>query len=48
MYGLRILEFIQKPGEAVYLPHGVVHAVLNIEDNVAITENFLFVDALPG
>ena len=30
------------------MPHGLVHAVLNIDDTVAITENYLFVDALPG
>ena len=42
------MEFVQRPGEALYLPHGRVHAVLNIRDNVAVTENFLFVDALPG
>ncbi len=38
---------MQGPGEAVYLPHGLAHSVLNIRDNVAVTENFLFVDALP-
>ena len=30
------------------MPHGLVHAVLNVDDTVAITENYLFVDALPG
>ena len=48
MYGSKPIEFVQGPGEAIYLPHGVAHSVLNLEDNVAVTENFLFVDALPG
>ena len=43
-----MLEFLQAPGEALYLPHGLVHSVLNVKDNVAVTENYLFVDALPG
>ncbi len=41
------MEFVQSAGEAVYLPHGVAHSVLNLRDNVAVTENFLFVDGLP-
>lgn len=47
MYGSKPLEFVQAPGEAVYLPHGLAHSVLNLRDNVAVTENFLFVDGLP-
>ena len=47
IYGSRPLEFVQGPGEAIYLPHGLGHSVLNVRDNVAVTENFLFVDALP-
>ena len=38
---------MQGPGESIYLPHGLAHTVLNLRDNVAVTENFLFVDALP-
>jgi len=48
VYGNKPWEFVQGPGEAVYLPHGLAHTVLNVRDNVAVTENFLFVDALPG
>ncbi len=47
MYGSKPVEFVQSAGEAVYLPHGVAHSVLNLRDNVAVTENFLFVDGLP-
>ena len=48
MYGRTLIEGIQKPGEAIYIPHGLTHSVLNIRDNVAVTENHLFVDSLPG
>ena len=47
-YGKTLWEGIQHPKEAIYMPHGLVHAVLNVDDTVAITENYLFVDALPG
>ena len=47
-YGKTLWEGIQYPKEAIYMPHGLVHAVLNVDDTVAITENYLFVDALPG
>ena len=46
--GEPILQAVQQPGEAIYLPFGVPHTILNIEDNVAVTENHLFVDAVPG
>ena len=48
MYGQTLIEFVQGPGEVIFLPHGLTHAVLNIHDNVAYTENFLYVSALPG
>ena len=48
IYGQRLVEGIQGPGEAIFLPHGRVHSVLNIRDNVAVTENHLFVEGLPG
>jgi len=47
-YGNRLQEGIQRAGESIYLPHGRTHSVLNLQDNVAITKNQLFVDALPG
>jgi len=46
--GEPILQAVQQPGEAIYLPFGVPHTILNIEDNVAVTENHLFVDAVPA
>ncbi|XP_059079459.1 uncharacterized protein LOC131877717 [Tigriopus californicus] len=45
-YGKRIIETVQKPGEIIYVPHGMGHAVLNIDENLSITENFLHVGAM--
>eukprot|EP00043_Microstomoeca_roanoka_P014849 m.148008 g.148008 ORF g.148008 m.148008 type:complete len:383 (-) comp16124_c3_seq6:147-1295(-) len=34
------IEFIQEPGDIVYMPGGWHHVVLNITDTVAVTQNF--------
>ena len=46
--GKYVMQAVQKAGEAIYLPYGTPHTVHNLEDNVAFTENYLFVDAVPG
>jgi len=45
-YGTYVREFIQGPGETLYIPGNLAHAIMNINDNVSITENFFLVDSL--
>jgi len=46
-YGKNVLEFVQEPGDVLYLPTGMPHSIFNIDDNVALTENYLFPDGIP-
>ena len=48
MYGQKLLDIVQGPGEVLFLPQGLTHAILNLEDNVAYTENYLYIGGLPG
>ena len=45
-YGSTVVEFVQGPGETIYMPGNLAHAIMNIEDNISVTENYFLVDSL--
>ena len=38
---VRCYEFIQQPGEIIFVPSNWYHAVFNVQDSIAITQNFI-------
>ena len=45
-YGHPVQEFIQGPGDTLYIPANRAHAILNIEENISVTENYFLEDSL--
>merc|ERR1719158_2559075 len=45
-YGNKLKEFLQGPGETIYMPGHLAHAVMNIDENLSVTENLFLPDSL--
>ena len=45
-YGRTVSQFLQRPGDTLYLPPRTAHAILNLEENISVTENYFLADSL--
>lgn len=45
-YGKTVQEVLQGPGDTIYIPSRSAHAVLNLDWNLAVTENIMTVESL--
>ena len=45
-YGRSVSQFLQRPGDTLYLPPRMAHAILNLEENISVTENYFLADSL--
>lgn len=45
-YGKKVQVVIQKPGDIIYVPSTMGHIVLNIDETVSVTENFLSIASI--
>jgi hypothetical protein len=44
---LGMIEFIQQPGEIVFIPFGWWHVVINIDVTIGVTQNYLCASSFP-
>ena len=45
-YGRTLIEGVQSPGETIYMPHYVHHAVYNLDETVAVGDNPFYSTAI--
>ena len=45
-YGQTLTEWVQNPGEVVYMPHYTPHAVYNLDETVAVGDNPFYTTAI--
>ena len=41
-HGKEVVQVVQEPGQVLYIPQGLPHAIHNLDNNIALTRNQLF------